>query len=65
MMNYHGDFWTADQIGAAIERCEAETALLESVGAEDVTHRRQGINALRALMRESDGDHERNNDTGV
>lgn len=65
MTNYRGKFWTADQIGAAIERCEAETALLESVGAEDVTCRRQGINALCALMRESEGDHERSNESGV
>lgn len=59
MMNCRGNFWTADQIRAALERCEAETALLESTGVEDVTVRRQGIETLRALMRETEGEHER------
>lgn len=46
--------WTSECLCAALERCEAETALLESAGVEDTVSRRQGINTLRALLRESE-----------
>ena len=46
--------WTRAMLRAALERCEAETALLEAAGAEDTVSRRQGINTLRALLRESE-----------
>lgn len=45
--------WTPEYLRNAIQRCEAETDWLERAGlAEDMTSRRQGINTLRALLRE-------------
>lgn len=48
--------WTAEQLRAAIERCEAETEKMIQDGAkpEDIYHRRHGIETLREMLRRAE-----------